>query len=91
MTPREAYAALGLREPFSHGKAWAEAVWGVEGRPLHAIMPSMEARAEVMRDCMEHDLNLPETIIDKHIECFVTAAKARLYDLAMAPKVAGNA
>ncbi|GBQ19418.1 hypothetical protein AA12717_0241 [Gluconacetobacter sacchari DSM 12717] len=91
MTWEEALAALGLRDPFVDGRTWAEEVWGVEGAPLSAIKPSLDAWIEVMRINMKHDLNLPEPIIRKHIECFTLSAKARLYDLAMAPKVVGHA
>lgn len=91
MTPEEAYAALGLREPLAHGRAWAEEAWGVEGRPLRAIKPHLDAQIEALRTHMSHNLDLPESIVGRHIECFTLAAKARLYDLAMAPKLVGHA
>lgn len=91
MTWEEVLAALGLREPFVHGRAWAEEAWGVEGRPLSAIKPHLDAQIEALRTHMDHDLGLTELIIGKHIEWFTLSAKARLYDLAMAPKLMGHA
>lgn len=91
MTWEEALAALGLREPFAHGRAWAEEAWGVEGHPLSEIKPHLDAQIAALRTHMDHDLNLPEYIIGKLIEYFTVSAKARLYDLAMAPKVVGHA
>ncbi|WP_010511579.1 hypothetical protein [Komagataeibacter europaeus] len=86
----EAYAALfGVTDPIRSGKQWADAVWGVDGLPLQEAQSLMQAEVEAMRDTLkdapcasfEHE-GIP--LVDRHVDYFTVAAKARLYDLYMA-------
>ncbi|QOF94219.1 hypothetical protein IFJ82_09670 [Novacetimonas hansenii] len=90
MTPDEAYATLfGVPDPIQSGKQWADAVWGVDGLPLREAKRLVQAEAEAMRDRLkdapcsrfEHE-GIP--LVDRHVDYFTVAAKARLYDLYMA-------
>lgn len=90
MTPDEAYATLfGEPDPIRRGKRWAETVWGVDGLPLREAQRLVQAEAEAMRNRLkdapcarfEHD-GIP--LVDRHVDYFAVAAKARLYDLYMA-------
>ena len=86
----EAYATLfGVTDPIQSGKQWADAVWGVAGLPLQEAQSLMQAEVEAMRNMLkdapcasfEHE-GIP--LVDRHVDCFTVAAKARLYDLYIA-------